>query len=105
MSLGRFHGFPDVQPWDRLYVIGLGVDADTDPETIDMFEEVGVQTRGFILSDNLIVECVAWGAADQDAFLSVPFPVGTYFGSVRKFKKKGVGSATTGSATVITFFA
>ena len=105
MSLGRFHGFPDVQPWDRLVVVQLGADTDTDPDTLDLFVELGFQPRGFILSANIALECVGWGGPDLDKLTTVPFPIGNHFGSIRKLKKKGVGSATTGSATSITFFA
>ncbi len=104
MSLGRYHGFPDVQPWDRLFVIELGDDADDPFETLDLFEEIGVQPRGFILSNNITLECTTWGAADPDTLIIVPFPMGNHFGSIRKLNMKGVGSNTTGSADSIAFF-
>ena len=103
MTMGRFIGYPEVYPWDTIKVISLATDTTDPPLTYDMNDEIGGAPRGFIITSGLVLECVPWGHTD-DTFINVGFTAGVHFGCIRKFKSKGVGSNTSGTATTIAFF-
>ena len=102
---GRFHGFPDVQPWTKIELMSLAPDtgSTSDPvEERDVYEVFGRAPRGFIISAELTLECVPW---DNDDYITVVFPIGIHFGSIRKFRTKGASGITSGASTDIAFFA
>lgn len=103
MTMGRFHGFPDVYPWDTIKVISLGDDAEESIEH-DLMTEINGAPRGFIITDALVLECIPWGNVDQDTYINVGFTAGVHFGMIRKFKSKGTDSNTDGDSTTIAFF-
>ena len=106
MVMGRFHGFPDVYPWDKLKVIDITAPEGGDAVAIDLFEEMNGMTRGFILAELVTLECIAWGDYDEnnEQYMIVDFGPGTYFGCLRKIKTMGNGSETESDQESIVFF-
>ena len=102
---GQYIGYPDVYPWSKLFPVSIVAPAGGTASEINLWDELGESTRGFILSDAVVLDCVPWGHADQDTYVAIGFPPGAYFGTLRKIKTKGTGGNTAGDPTVITFFA